>query len=317
MYTGALENRPALIRAIATDRPLWGNDANALARVRSPEMPGRVLHQAGIAYPALCPVGQTPAADRRWLLKPRRSAGGAGIRFWSGGPLPQELVQSHHLQEYVEGDAHAAVYVADGKDARLLGVTQQLVGESWLHAAPFHYCASIGPVTLPNGLHEQLEHLGCVLGAEAGLRGLFAVDLIVRDGRAWPVEVNPRYTASVEVHEYATGLCWLAWHRRVFDPSAPELLSTASPARSGVVGKAILFARGELTFTADGPWLTTLRQPAPVEVMPAFADIPHAGETIPAGRPILTLFAASDSVAGCLADLKQIARDLDRWLWGR
>jgi predicted ATP-grasp superfamily ATP-dependent carboligase len=316
MYTGALENRPALVREIAADRPLWGNHANTLARVRSPEMLARLLCEADIAYPALL-RGAAPTADTRWLLKPLRSAGGAGIRFWSGGPLPQHLARHHYLQEFIEGDSLAAVYVGDGERTRLLGLTHQLIGETWLHAGPFHYCGSIGPVTPPEGLREQLEWLGGTLAAGAGLRGLFAADLIVRDGRAWPVEVNPRYTASVEVLEYATGRCSVAWHRRVFDPSAPEPPAPTPSAGCGVVGKAVLFAGSDLAFPADGPWLATLREPAPVEVMPAFADIPHPAETIPAGRPILTLFAAADSVAGCLAGLKQIVRDLDQWLWAR
>jgi predicted ATP-grasp superfamily ATP-dependent carboligase len=207
------------------------------------------------------------------------------------------------------------LYAGDGKGARLLGVTQQLVGEPWLHAAPFHYCGSIGPVAPPGEVATQLEHLGRVLGAAAGLRGLFAVDLIVRDGGAWPVEVNPRYTASVEVLEYATGLRALAWHRRVFDPAAPEP-PAAGPASANFVGKAILFAPTDLVFPADGPWVAALRDAAPVELTPAFADIPHAGERIPVGRPVLNFFATADSGADCLAELKQIARDLDRWLQG-
>src|SRR5437588_10415493 len=34
LYTGGLENRPALVRQIAAMRPLWGNDEEVLRKVR-------------------------------------------------------------------------------------------------------------------------------------------------------------------------------------------------------------------------------------------------------------------------------------------
>src|SRR5262249_31591342 len=159
-------------------------------------------------------------ANRRWLLKPLRGAGGVGIHFFTGEESARVRARSY-LQEYVEGEARAALYVALEKETRLLGVTRQLVGEGWLHAASFHYCGSIGPLSLDAAERAALQRLGEVLAGRCGLRGLFGVDGVWREGAFWPVEVNPRYTASVEVLEYATGLRALAWHRRAFDGAAP------------------------------------------------------------------------------------------------
>ena len=49
------------------------------------------------------------------------------------------------------------------------------------------------------------ESLGDALASAFGLAGWFGVDYILRDEIPWPVEINPRYTASVEIHELATG----------------------------------------------------------------------------------------------------------------
>jgi predicted ATP-grasp superfamily ATP-dependent carboligase len=155
------------------------------------------------------------------------------------------------------------------------------------------------------------------------MRGLFGVDFVLCDEVPWPVEVNPRYTASVEVLEYATGLRALALHHRVFDPAAPERGNVSLPEGvagvAGVVGKAILFARAPLRFPEEGPWLAVLRSSATdsVEEMPDFADIPPAGQVIEAGRPILSFFARAGSVAECLEALRRIAADLDARLFGR
>jgi predicted ATP-grasp superfamily ATP-dependent carboligase len=196
----------------------------------------------------------------------------------------------------------------------LLGVTRQLVGVDWLHAAPFHYCGSVGPIALESALQQQLERLGTAVAAGCELRGLFGVDYVLRDGVPFPVEVNPRYTASVEILELATGLPVLHLHRGVFDldePSTPR----AIPSRATlIIGKGIMFATKQLSIPTDGPWLTTLcRPPRPWDV-PAFADLPSAGQVIKAGRPILTLFSKSESLDTCFVELRSRAEEIDRWL---
>jgi predicted ATP-grasp superfamily ATP-dependent carboligase len=325
MYTGGLENRPGLVRRMALRRPLWGNDAPVLRVMRRPQVVARLLRAADIACPNVYVCAADVPAQGRWLMKPRRGAGGTGIHFWTGEEIEHRR-RPVYFQEYLDGGSCAAVYVAGEGRARLLGVTRQLVGATWLHAAPFHYCGSIGPLDLTPTLRSALERLGNALaGSEAlssekRLRGLFGVDFILRDGIPWPVEVNPRYTASVEVLEYALGLSALAWHRHAFDRGAP--CPPASPASDGILGKAILFARASLRFPADGPWKPTLDQlskptvAARLRQPPAFADIPHAGQPIEAGRPILTFFARATSVARCTEALRRMAADLDRQLFG-
>jgi uncharacterized protein len=314
MYTGGLENFPELIDTMAGLCPLWGNDAAALRLCRSPLGVARLLAEHGVPRPAVRTLPPAPPGDGSWLIKPLAGAGGRGIRVWTGGPKAGRPRRTY-FQEFVPGEPTAAVFLGDDGKARLLGVTRQLAGEPWLHARPFRYCGSIGPLSLTPPLRQALQRLGDVLAAGCGLRGLFGVDFILRGGVPWPVEINPRYTASVEVLEYAAGVPALALHRRAFDPAAPE--PPALPADPfPFLGKAVLFARAPLTFPADGPWLEVLRS-QPLHEPPAFADVPHPGERIAAGRPVLTFFARGDSLEGCRDALQKTARDLDRRLFGR
>jgi predicted ATP-grasp superfamily ATP-dependent carboligase len=212
LYTGALENRPALVRKLASTRPLWGNNAPGLAVVRSPRRVHALLRAAGLPCPAVRRRDEECAGDRRWLLKPRSGAAGVGVRFWTGS-RPSRC----YLQEFIEGLPCSAIFLATRGSARLLGVSRQLIGEPWLNTAGFHYCGSVGPVRLPDTTRVTLLSIGETLARAGGLLGLFGIDFVLRDDVPWPVEVNPRYTASVEVHEYATGLPSLALHRAVFD----------------------------------------------------------------------------------------------------
>jgi predicted ATP-grasp superfamily ATP-dependent carboligase len=258
-------------------------------------------------------------------VKPLRGARGAAIRPWQGQLHGREK-KRFYLQERIEGDSGAAIYIASASSTLLLGVTRQLVGEEWLHAGPFSYCGSIGPLPLEPSLYSALEQLGMVVAANIGLRGLFGIDFIQRDGIPWPVEINPRYTASVEVLELADGISALSLHRQVFE-AFPERHTSPTPAPAlcrnpktdspGALGKAVLFARAPLVFPDDGHWKSyreECRETRSLWNIPAFADIPPPGRRIEAGGPILTFFAEEESIPECLNRLREMARDLDRRL---
>jgi uncharacterized protein len=314
MYTGGLENRPFLVHSMARLRKLWGNGRNALVDSRSPASLATLLRKGGLSGPAVwVPEHPFPLHGRRWLVKPVAGSGGVGIRFL-GAHLEAVNSDRSYLQEFLEGESRSAIYVGDGASARLLGVTRQLVGREWLHAPPFSYCGSIGPLPLTANETTGLERLGNVLASGCHLRGLFGVDGIWRGGSLWPVEVNPRYTASVEVIEYATGLQALTWHGLVFEAGAPPTGSV--PGAVDVVGKAVIFARDRIDFPGDGPWSKALAAPRGVDELPALADIPPADTPVAAGHPVLTVFARGATVDACEAALRERARQINTWLFG-
>lgn len=371
MYTGSLENHPRLVAKLARQRPLLGNDAAVLKKVRSPFAIAEVLRSVGLPRPAVLRPENASRAKGRWLIKPLAGAGGTGIHFLTGATSTIRSPRHVYLQEYVAGVSCAAVYLGDGQQAHLLGAARQLVGQSWLHVSGFRYCGSIGPMQLAPSLKKNLQHLGAVLASAFGLRGPFGVDFILKDGVAWPVEINPRYTASVEVLEYATGMSVLAVDRESWEtppthaplpggeglgvrargsdvvnhsrllcrrgvgeeeipsmangkwqmangklpPQAPSPLTPHPSCLTPVCGKAILFARTPLLFPENGPWQETLRQSDPIREMPTFADIPHPGERIEAGRPILTLFARAVTEDACLTALQKTAGELEDCLY--
>jgi predicted ATP-grasp superfamily ATP-dependent carboligase len=254
------------------------------------------------------------------VVKPRRDRK-RNIEFWSSDCLDRLTLSGDiFFQELIEGQSCSAVYVADGEHALFLGATRQLIGEAWLNARPFCYCGSIGPLQFHSKVETVLLKLGDVIARRFGLRGLFGIDFVLREDLPFPVEVNPRYTASIEILELASDLAALALHRGAFAASSRAVFSVASRAAeqtllAGVLGKAVLFARDKVMIPNDAPWNAALCQP--VLGLRDFADIPHAEETIEQCQPIVTVFARADTVDGCLDELRQRAQSLDRWLFGR
>ena len=124
-----------------------------------------------------------------------------------------------------------------------------------------------------------------------GLRGLNGLDFIARSGVPFPIEVNPRYSASMELIERAGLLSLFRVHRDACDGRLPA--TPTAPAY--VAGKAIVFARRTVTVGDPRAW--------PVDL----ADVPHPGERIARGRPICTVFGQGGSEAGCRAALSRAA----------
>jgi len=339
MYTGALENYPKLIDQLSRLRPLRGTAATVLQRVRWPREVARVLNAAGLPCPEVRMDSQDLSANKRWLVKPLAGAGGAGIEYWTSESATRRHV---YYQEFIEGKPCSAVYRAPSRfppvsggegwgeggerppitgllpprphplspeagkrgesGVQLLGVTEQLIGESWLNARPFRWCGNIGPISISASLQRKLESLGEVLVREFRLRGLFGVDFILRDDEPWPVEINPRYTGAVEVLEYASDEAFLG------EPSPVRAQVLNSP----MVGKAILFAKRDFRFPADGPWTETLRCLSPIEELPPFADIPKAGTRIEIAQPVLTMLSKCNRVDECREELRRRARQVSR-----
>ena len=122
MYTGGLENWPQLIRAMARRRPLWGNDDRPLSLCRRPLIVNRCLHTAGLPVLGIRRRAAPPSTPGRWLVKPKASAGGGGIRFWRGSGEEHPLSAGQYLQEFIEGEPAAAVYLGGDRQALFLGL---------------------------------------------------------------------------------------------------------------------------------------------------------------------------------------------------
>lgn len=307
IYTGALENHPELVDRIAATRPLWGNPGPVLRAARDPIRLAALLQEAGLPGPEVRRVPPDPSDRRPWLVKPLASAGGRGIRPFDGRHGPPGAC---YYQRRVAGRPLAAIAVARRDGTSLLGIAGSWTVEAGQggEGPDYHYRGSIGPWPVEDSVRARVEFLCQTLAEALGLIGLFGVDLILRDGVPWPLEVNPRYTASVEVLELALGRPFLDEHRRAFDPTASGTAAPARPAgrRPAVVGKRIVAAPAACRF----PEVPEIPTPAGPFAIPRVADVPAVGSRFEAGAPVLTLLDSGPTVDVCRARLERRAA---RW----
>lgn len=311
IYTGALENYPELVDAMAAECPLLGNPGSVLRAVRSPWELAESLRIAGLAFPETRRTADALPRDGSWLAKTCRGSSGSGVRALDANSdmdlAPADLV----YQRQVAGVPGSAVLVAAAGRAVLLGIVRQLVGETWLGAGAFQYCGAIGPWPVAEATRDEIERIGNVLAKQFGLMGLFGVDFIVSGECVWTIEVNPRYTASTEIVERVTGVDAIAAHTAACCSQGLPLAPATSAA--AVHGKAIVFA--QRTVHVSRPLVDWALGEAQRVHWPMLSDISPAGTTIDAKRPILTAFASGTNHAIVEQDLHSVVASIERKLY--
>jgi predicted ATP-grasp superfamily ATP-dependent carboligase len=291
-YGGGLENHPESVEALASGKLLLGNAPATLRAVRDPAVLFAFLAARRFLAPTTLVVGEGSGSSLpgtgRWLLKPISSGGGHGIRLWHGD-RPRAR---HVLQQYLAGIPGSAVFVADGRQATLLGWSEQLHAPS-----AFRYGGNLFPLDVPGATVSELRDLVQALTERFGLVGLNGIDFVLQGSRPAVVEVNPRYSASMELVERATGVSMLGLHVAACRGDLPDPAFADAVLRDGgeigVHGKAIVYARRSVTVTASLEWLER-----------GVRDVPHPGDTIEKGRPICTVLARATSRADCVAALR-------------
>jgi len=302
-----------------------------LRRVRDPFEVARALRKRGHA---VLSIRVTPARTGRWLLKPVLSGGGSRVRAWRPG---WRVPRGFYLQEFVEGTPGSIVFVAARGRAVPIGVSRQLSGAAVFGGTGFKYCGSIlapagdAQFARDNALVRSASALARTIAEEFELVGVNSLDFVARDGVPYAIEVNPRWTASMELVERAYGLSVFAAHAAacvngVLPASRDFGLGSA---RRGVqaFGKAIVFARHDVTVgdthswwpVASSQWLVVSGQ-WPGAIDPSdhrsqttdhrlpitdhwIRDVPHPGERIAAGRPVCTVLAGGRDALDCHAAL--------------
>jgi uncharacterized protein len=285
-YCGGLENHPDVVASLSRDRMLLGNAPDALRRVRDPAEVLPYLGGQGFVVPDTRLAADPLPASGRWLLKPARGGGGQGVRRWDG----RRPSSTQILQEFVEGVSASASFVADGRRSVLLGWAEQR------RPTPgFRYAGNIMPLDGSAAARHEVGAVADALSREYGLRGLNGFDFILRNDRPVVVEVNPRYCASMELLERASGRPVFALHLAACRGELPE--GVGEPTQ--VWGKAIVYASRTVTVPDTTEWLAQ-----------GVRDVPHPGELIHAGHPICTVLASAPTRSRCEATLQSEAARL-------
>jgi len=307
VYTSNLENHPGILARFGHEHRLIGNSSRVVASVRSWHELFNRLRRAGFLVPETVFTGAAGPLDsqRRWLLKPVLSGGGHGIRFRK--PDMEHSFENANIQgapgfmiqEFISGRDCSAAFVANGKECRLLGIAEQLIGMKAFGANGFRYSGNLLPVPEmidPDSrriLFEKVRRIAEFLTREYALTGVNGIDFILRNDQVYLTEVNPRYSASMEVIEIAYGLPVFNLHlQSILDGKLPVFDLEAEWNGGMFNGKSYLYAEKDVAMPDTGHWLQR-----------GIRDVPASGEGIRKGSPVCTVFADGPGRKETLAEL--------------
>jgi predicted ATP-grasp superfamily ATP-dependent carboligase len=306
-YVANLENYPEKVEKLTRRGSLLGNQPDILLQVRDWRKLRQICREERIPCAITLLTGESQEAEPefRWLLKPVRSGGGHGIRFWNG----RLWDGAHVLQRYIAGRSASVAFAANGKNSVVLGLSEQLIGLAELGARGFNWCGNLLPLRLDPASQsvflETVEAMATRLTRRFGLRGVNGFDLVLADEadgcpRPFLVEINPRYTASMELMERAYGLNFFSVHLEALAGALPAF-SLGQHNSGPYWGKGIVYARQTLTVPETLGGVECGRR-----------DLPFPGDRIRAGHPVCSVFAEADERDSCLNKLLAGARAVRR-----
>lgn len=266
----------------------------------------------------------------------------AGVEI--GAPASQNSGSSpHYLQAFVPGRPLGVTCIVS-RDAlsypsiTYVGATESWEAADWPGPLPFIYRGSFGPVNLTQSQVESIEQVAMSLvqavdatggdNPETRYRGWLQMDLIEDPtSRLWLLEVNPRWTAGMEVLRLSGLSNPVRLHAQAFGLACHNATETSTTGQSESgqtalwVGKAIYYAPHPITLNER--LVHTLHQ----HCSDGFFDLPSAesiGSQIELGHPLLTIVVRLDRQSltyeqarrEALSQLDQKRQMLQEWIAG-
>lgn len=197
VYGSGLEHHYDVLEHVRRHWPLMGNEPEVVRTCKDPSLFFPLLARLGIPFPATMltpPAVRTPGV---WLCKHTGAAGGGHIRAVRDHEQSQIGV---YFQKLVPGRALSLTFLADARDAVILGVneTRAQAPEQF----DFRYAGACTVNDLPGPDAAMLENFVRTLVRAIGLRGLCGMDVIVDGcGQYHVLEINPRPTATFELYQ--------------------------------------------------------------------------------------------------------------------
>lgn len=317
VVAGGMENHLELTKQLRKDHHLVGADPQTVGGLRDPDVLFPTLQTQGVPVPSwqLKARSMIPGSVR-WLRKNFHSSGGQQVTMLDSEVRMEAkssaIRGSDYLQEFVDGISISATFLAESPPAvhaglqdqrsasremsvvRLLGVALQLSGTKALNATGFQFCGNAGPVLPNQRLREEIRRIGQVITSQWPVCGVFGVDMIVRNNRPFVLEVNPRITASHELHEWANphrpGHVALQLGHR----GDRNLCGIPAAGTARCWARMVVYADVDLAVTSrrQRDLMRLIRPPgqAPGSSPVWLADIPFPGAVVRKGMPVCSVY---------------------------
>jgi predicted ATP-grasp superfamily ATP-dependent carboligase len=307
LLCGGMENRLQEVEHLLHRGVIGCLPLEILRELRRVDSWSRWAHGSGLQWPETIEGSvKPPNREYPWLVKSRSSAGGLGVRFWHG----ESLDSFEYVQQWVEGDCLGVTFWSDQQESRIVGCMASWAADAFDGPLPFLYRGSVGPIELTDEESRVLAGFAERVRTETGLIGVWEADFVRNQHGWWLLEINPRWTSSMELLEVVHHVSLVEKHvatiagvTQSIQPSFRQkrLQKNHPHTNPGVIGKVIHYAAVDIHPTEsmlqrlwnhrwDGTWDA-------LGETNRTADIPATRAAIPRGYPICTEYAVGGTIA--------------------
>ena len=275
--------------------PVLGTDPDIAGLYLDKNYTQTWFEELNIPVPPRALPGEYPA-----MLKPLRGSGGwrntivrsdADITLWKEA-FPDEPFL---LQKVVPGIPSSVCCVAGVGEARAIAVNRQIMRENGPYR--FGFSGSLTPFDHPQ--REVMIRYAERAAAASGCRGVVGIDFMVTDDTVYAIELNPRFVATLDTIESATGVNLVKLHVDACRGSIPR--SMPAPVRHVV--RRILFADKPCSILTDLSGL-----------MPAVADVPVVPAFFEEGGAIISVYGQGPDPESALEALDTTIRGVTQYI---
>lgn len=276
VLTSGAEDIPAKVSLCGTSQETVGRFLDKLAIQH-------FFEELKVPVPGLVGEGHYPA-----FFKPCRGAGGwrnAIIHSESERRKWEELYPSvpYIRQRIADGIPASVCCMTDGRSAQAIASNEQIL--RGIQGAEFGFCGSITPCIHP--LADAMIELAERIGAASRCRGTIGIDFILGNDIC-AIEINPRFQATVDTVESATGCNVFSYHVN----ACRGVLPASMPVPKQFTARNILFTDRDIVIRENL-----------ARFVPAVADIPWPGTELECGQAVVSVYGSGTSREAALSDL--------------
>jgi predicted ATP-grasp superfamily ATP-dependent carboligase len=278
-------------------RDFCGTPPEKVQRFLDKLMTHQFFEDLGMSTPLLLPPDSFPA-----MLKPRCGSGGWRNRVVTSAADQEAWLEQFGdipaiAEEVVSGTPCSVCCVADGSRAVAIASNRQILRGAG--DASFGFCGSVTPFR--DRRHDQLIRSAEQIAAASGCSGTLGIDFMAGD-ELFAIEINPRFQATLDTIEMATGINLFSTHLAACRGNLPR----RRPSCRQVATRRILFADRDITVDADLSHLS-----------PLVSDIPWPGTTFEEGQAVISVFGWGATGQEATGLLHKHIRTVRQYMGGR
>jgi predicted ATP-grasp superfamily ATP-dependent carboligase len=215
------------------------------------------------------------------------------VRDWS----KDAIHPGDYFQRRVEGQVLGVTFLSGTGQSLIIGCAESWNTDRFPGPLPFVYRGSCGPIELNEEDSRCLHRFAKIVHDSTGILGLWQADFIKNHDGWWLLEINPRWSSSMELLDSLLDIRLVSLHVQAIRGVRP-LVKPAKPRFR--IGKVVRYAAVDIQPTEEmlqqwwsKRWCGDVEE---LHLENRLADIPCTTDMIAAGYPMYTEFASGESV---------------------